>query len=147
MLIAYSPLFVSRIFLIDTANKWFSREGMPDFVPPDKVFSIAWISLYFLIGVSLFLFSTANGGIREKRAGFIFFGIQLLLNLSFIPIYFSFHSLLYNLIICSLLTIFLILNIIYFHRVSKIAAYFLIPYLLWMFFATILSYKIYILNA
>ncbi len=145
MIIGYSPMLIAKATV---PYKNFSGLSCRQIgiVPPEWLFGIVWAILYFLIGASFFLYSIAEGDTKEKRAGFIFFGIQLALNAAFIPVYFLFHSLFGGFIICILITIFLIFTLIKFYKISKKAAYLLIPYFLWMIFATILSYKIYIAN-
>jgi len=146
MLISFSPVLVSRAFLMNAPDRLYKEIVQPSFAPPGWAFGVVWTVLYFLIGISLFLFCTAEGDSSQKRMGFIFFGIQLLLNVAFMPICFGLRSFLGGLIICVLLAVFLILTIVQFFKISKISAYLLIPYLLWGLFAIILSYKVYILN-
>ena len=146
MLIAYSPALVSRAFMMNTPDRWYLEIVRPSFSPPGWVFGVVWGILYFMIGLSLFLFCIAQGDTLQKRPGFIFFGIQLLLNAAFMPVCFGMHSFLGGFIICVLLAIFLVLTIIQFYKISKIAAYLLIPYLMWGLFAIVLSYNVYILN-
>lgn len=146
MFVGYSPVLVSRAFLMNIPARSYSEIILPNYAPSGWVFGVVWAVLYFLMGVSFFLYSMAKGDVQEKRTGFIFFGIQLILNASFMPVYFGLRSFVGGFVICILIAIFLILNIIQFYKVSKLSAYLLIPYLLWDFFAIMLSYKVYILN-
>lgn len=144
--ISYSPAFISGFCHVDTKS-WYAQLVKPSFSPPAYVFGIVWSILYFLIGISLYLFWQSEGNFSSKKIGFIIFGLQLLLNAAYTPVFFEKKSLLGGLIICILLSIFVLLTIIEFYKFSPISAYLLIPYLLWGFFAMILNYKILSLNS
>lgn len=146
MIVAYSPVLVSRALLQNVPDKWYLEIARPDFAPAGWVFAVVWSILYFLIGLSLFMYCIAPGDVSQKRTGFIFFGIQLILNASFMPICFGLRSFLGGLLVCIFLAVFLAVTIFYFYKVSKIAAYLLLPYFLWGLFAIVLSYNIYLLN-
>lgn len=146
VIISYSPALVARAFLLNVPDRWYQEIARPPVSPPGWVFGVVWSVLYFLMGCSLFLFCIAEGDAEEKRLGFIFFGIQLLLNAAFMPVCFGHRWFLGGFIICVLLAIFVVLTMFAFYKVSKIAAFLLLPYLLWGLFAIFLSYQVYKLN-
>lgn len=145
-LLAYSPTFISVFFNMDS-KIWYGQLVKPSFSPPSWVFGVVWSVLYFLIGVSLYLFWNSNVDFIQKKTGFTIFGMQLLLNASFTPIFFGLKSLLGGFIICLLMSIFVVLTIISFYKISPISSYLLVPYLFWGLFATFLSYKILVMNS
>jgi tryptophan-rich sensory protein len=112
--------------------------------PPNSIFSPVWGVLYILMLVSLILY------IKEQKAnklsGYIYFSIQLFLNIIWSPIFFGAESILGGLVVIILLDIFVILTIKKFYNVSKLSAILLIPYLIWILFATYLNIGYLILN-
>ena len=99
--------------------------------------------------------SSANKHLKENTQGLkakkvkialTFFGIQLALNVLWSVIFFGLNSPLYAFIEIIILWIAILLTILKFHKVSKAAAYLLIPYLLWVSFAVVLNLSIFLIN-
>jgi tryptophan-rich sensory protein len=82
---------------------------------------------------------------KIKTVSLFFFG-QLILNFIWSPIFFGLKSPLLGLIIIVAMWIAIFMTIIKFYSLSKWAAYLLVPYLLWVSFATILNAFIVALN-
>jgi tryptophan-rich sensory protein len=143
--ISYFPAVLARSMSLSSKG-WYFSLIKPQFSPPSWVFGVVWSILYFIIGLSFYFFCLAKGTFEQKKLGYIFFVIQLMLNASFIPLVLLTKSLLWGVIVCVLLAVFVILTMIEFAKTSALAAYLLIPYLMWSFFAIFLSYKIYLLN-
>lgn len=79
--------------------------------------------------------------------GYIYFSTQLILNLLWTPAFFYLQNILLAVIIIILLDIFVVLTIKSFYKVSKISGLILIPYLIWIFFATYINIGYLVLNA
>lgn len=124
---------------------WYSQLKRSKLTPPDWVFRPAWAVLYFLMGVSVTVFSI-GGDYGIKSPGFIIFAMQLGLNLIWPVIFFQKHKILLAFIDIILLLIFICFNIVLFWQHSKLAAVLLLPYLLWIIFATFLNFEILRLN-
>ena len=124
---------------------WFNSLTKPLLNPPSKIFPPVWIILYILIFVSLFLFINANTYYSKYR-GYLYFTLQLILNLLWSPIFFLKHDIGLALFVIILLDIFVILTIKNFYKCSKLSAFLLVPYLLWIIFATYLNVSYFILN-
>lgn len=125
--------------------EWFSTLNKPILSPPDWLFAPVWTILYIMIFLSL-IFYTKSGQYKYKKLGFIFFIIQLTLNLIWSPIFFNFQNISVGLIIIILMWLFILLTMICFWRHSKISALLLVPYFLWVSFATYLNWGYFILN-
>ncbi len=125
-------------------SNWYNSLIKPPMAPPNSIFSPVWGVLYILMLVSLILY------IKEQKAnklsGYIYFSIQLFLNIIWSPIFFGAESILGGLVVIILLDIFVILTIKKFYNVSKLSAILLIPYLIWILFATYLNIGYLILN-
>ena len=125
--------------------EWFYTLNKPLLNPPAWLFAPVWTILYIMMGLSL-VFLIKNGATRSKQKPVILFIIQLVLNLLWVPTFFGNKNILGGLIIIILLSIFILWTIISFYKHSKIAAGLLIPYFLWVLFATYLNYQYYALN-
>ena len=123
---------------------WYENLTRPFLSPPRWVFAPVWGFLYLTIFISFILYFLKKD--KNKRKGYIYFSIQIILNLLWTPAFFGAKNILLALIIIILLDIFLILTIKNFYPVSKIASILLIPYLIWTLFATYLNFSYFILN-
>ena len=125
-------------------SDWFNNLTKPPFTPPNQIFSPVWAFLYTTMFVSFVIYMLKNG--ENKFWGYTFFFIQLALNLLWSPVFFGLQLIGYALILILMLDITVFLTIIEFHKTSKTAAYLLIPYFLWLIYATYLNFGYFILN-
>ena len=135
---------IGSVFTTSSIPTWYSALNKPQFNPPNWVFSPIWIVLYFLMGISLYLVWSKKS--KYKKTAVTFFGVQLGLNALWSIIFFGLQSPFYAFIEIILLWFFILMTIIYFYRISKPAAYLLIPYILWVSFAAVLNFSIFTLN-
>ncbi len=124
---------------------WYDNLIKPVLNPPSWIFSPVWIILYGTILAALILY-TIKISDRNKLEGYIYFIVQMILNLAWSPIFFYLHNIGLALIVIILLDIAILINIIKFHKVSKLSGLILIPYFLWVLFATYLNISFFILN-
>jgi tryptophan-rich sensory protein len=128
----------------ETLSSWYSTLEKPVFNPPNWVFGPVWTALYLLMGITLYLLWTSKN--KNKRTAIKWFSIQLALNAIWSPLFFGLHSILLAFIDISLLWLTLVINIITTLKVSKKAAYLLVPYLLWVTFALVLNATLLVIN-
>jgi translocator protein len=128
-------------------NTWFRTLNKPAWNPPAYLFGPVWTTLYFLMGVSLWLVWKTNAPENYKRSAVIIFVIQLFLNFWWSLLFFKLHSPWLAFIDIVLLLISILFTIYYFSGISKLAAWLLVPYIAWVSFATILNYTIWSMNA
>jgi len=127
------------------SNPWFDSLRKPGFMPPGWVFGVAWTFLYILIGLSLAMLLHARGAQKRQRV-LLLFGLGLLLNFAWSPVFFGMHkvtlglSLIAAMIVCTIGLIFAL------WKIRIVAALLLYPYLGWLMFATALNYRIMELN-
>jgi len=136
---------IGAVFTTPSIAGWYAGLNKPFFNPPNWVFGPVWILLYLLMGLSLYLVWSQKDGAGKKTA-LIFFAIQLGLNSLWSIIFFGLHLPLIAFAELLILMLFIVLTIIKFLPLSKISAYLLIPYLLWVSFASILNFYIAKLN-
>ncbi|MCM8774798.1 MAG: tryptophan-rich sensory protein [Candidatus Omnitrophica bacterium] len=128
-----------------SVKTWYGILRQPVFTPPDWIFAPVWTALYILMGISLFLMIKDPPG-QDTRRALQYFGIQLAANAMWPFLFFGLRSPLYGLLDIVLLWGFIFCTIKYSFKVSKPAAYLLIPYIAWVSFALILNCSIYLLN-
>lgn len=138
--------FLSSFATQSSVNDWYLTLNKPNFNPPNWIFAPVWTSLYILMGVAAgIVWSKGFHHIWVKTALY-HFGFQLLFNALWSIVFFGFKSPSWALLVILLLLTLIILTIKWFKVVSKTAAFLLIPYLLWVLFASLLNYKIWELN-
>ncbi|MCQ2739588.1 MAG: tryptophan-rich sensory protein [bacterium] len=124
---------------------WYNTLNLPAYTPPSWIFAPVWSLIYLSIIVSFLVF-VLKPTLIDKKLGYVVFLIQAFLNVSWMPVFFIFHQTRTALIILILLCIFTIFNIKEFYKVSKFAGLLLVPYLIWLLFATYLSFGVMVLN-
>ena len=137
---------IGSIFTTPSISTGYASLNKPVFNPPNWVFSPVWITLFVLMGISLYLVWSKAIKKELKKRALILFGIQLLLNIFWSVIFFGLNSILFAFIEIIFLWIAILLTIIYFYKISKIASYLLIPYILWVSFAAVLNFSIFLIN-
>jgi len=125
-------------------SQWYNNLTKPPFAPPNNIFAPAWAVLYTTIFLALVIYMFAKG--QNKSWGYIFFVIQLFLNFAWSPVFFGMQNMGLALIIIILLDIFVFLTMKEFWTVSKLAGMMLVPYMLWILFATYLNAGYLLLN-
>jgi len=134
---------IGSIFTAPSITAWYANLQKPAFSPPNWVFGPVWITLYTLMGISLYLVWNKKKNIKIPLT--LFF-IQLILNSIWSVIFFGLQNPFYALIEIIILWIMILLTVISFYKVSKKASLLLLPYIVWVTVATFLNYYIWILN-
>ncbi len=157
MKINTSQLVPSLIFplVVGLTSGYLAMDGMAGFYenlvkpplnPPGWIFGPVWTLLYITIGLSLYLFWSARGKASAKQKGYLFFILQLVCNFLWSLIFFNLHAILWGLVDIILMLILTITTIYYFNKISRNSALLLLPYLVWISFATYLNAAILFLN-
>ncbi|MFT6179697.1 MAG: tryptophan-rich sensory protein [Akkermansiaceae bacterium] len=137
---------IGSIITSGSMNPWYSDLNKPPGTPPNWIFGPVWTTLYILIGISFALiWHHFPDQIGKTRLTFFFFA-QLILNLAWSPFFFGAHQITAALVVIILLWIFIALTTSEFAKSSKPAASLLIPYLLWVSYATYLNAAYAFLN-
>lgn len=124
---------------------WYALLAKPNVAPPNWVFGPVWTTLFVLMGIALYLVWNVPASTTRKKA-FGIFGLQLLLNVLWSVIFFGLHSTLGASVEIIFLWLAIFWNIIVFYRLSRVAGYLLVPYILWVSFASYLTFSIWRLN-
>ena len=147
ILICQTAGIIGSLFTTSSISSWYSTINKPSFNPPNWIFGPVWITLYIMMGISLYLVWQKSdlSGISVKRA-LILFGIQLALNSLWSIIFFGLHSPMAAFFEIVVLWVFILLTILEFWKISHLAGWLLVPYLFWVTFASILNFSIWRLN-
>ncbi len=137
---------IGSFVTIPAIATWYLYLQKPPLNPPGFIFGPVWLALYTLMGISLYLIWQSTTKQKLIKGALTFFAIQLVLNALWSPLFFGSHQLFIALVDIIFMWIFILLTIIKFRPISKTAAYLLIPYLIWVTFATYLNLEIWILN-
>jgi benzodiazapine receptor len=126
-------------------NGWFRSLDLPSFMPPSWAFPVAWTTLYTFLGLALALILHARGA-RRRGTILALFLLQLALNYSWSPVFFSMHQIVAALAIIVAMIVLTLVLIAMLWPVRRAAALLMVPYLAWLCFATALNYQIMVDN-
>jgi len=130
--------FASKLTGVSMSDTYLDISNKPVFSPPAWIFAPVWTILYILMGISAFLVWKLKDQ-KDIKKPFIFFFIQLALNFLWSIIFFGLGQHLWAFVEIIILLIMIIATTISFSKISKVSAYLLIPYILWVSFASILN--------
>lgn len=134
------------IFTASSVNGWYSTINKPSFSPPNWVFGPVWTLLFFMMGVSIYLILEKDLKDRMVKTAVLLFVGQFALNVLWSFLFFGLQKPLDAFIDIVVLWFAILLTIIQFNKIDKRAAFLLVPYLLWVSFASVLNLSIWILN-
>jgi translocator protein len=127
------------------AGAFYAQLARPAWAPPASVFGPVWTVLYVLMAVAAWLVWREAGSAGRAGALTLYVG-QLILNALWSVLFFGQHLGLLAFIDILVLLALIVATSIAFWRVRKISAALLVPYLIWVSFASILNYAVWQLN-
>lgn len=136
---------LGSFFTFDSLKDWYVVLEKPALNPPSWIFGPVWTILFLLMGFALYLV-WKDEDMKSKGLAYWTFGIQMVLNALWSIIFFGLNNPGIAFIEIILLWLAIVASIITFSKISKLAAWLLIPYILWVSFASYLNYSIWILN-
>ncbi|WP_199136637.1 TspO/MBR family protein [Pedobacter sp. ASV12] len=145
----FIPLFVGflgSMLTLDSVKTWYLTLNKPAFNPPNAVFGPVWSLLYVLMGISSYLVWKKRKTAMGYSWAIGIYALQLLLNLMWSFLFFYQHQIGFALIEIGLLLLTIIINAFIFYRIDKTAGWLFVPYILWVSFASYLTYSISLLN-
>lgn len=139
--------FIGSFFTTTAIPTWYASINKPSFNPPNWLFGPVWTFLYILMGISLYIIWDKDVKNKKiKNNALMIFGIQLFLNVLWSVIFFGLKSPFYAFIEIMFLWVTILFTIISFYKISKTASFLLIPYILWVSFASLLNFYVWVLN-
>jgi len=147
--------FLALVFSFAAAGAWITQTSLdswyaglhkPPLNPANWVFPIVWNILFFLMALSAWQVWRIGGSFNVTGAPLSVFGMQLGLNLTWSVVFFGMRNPGAAVLEIIILLAVIALTIIMFWRVSRLAGLLLVPYFLWVSFATYLNIAIWLLN-
>ena len=126
-------------------NGWYVALAKPALTPPGIVFPIVWSLLYIMLGLALALVLSARGA-RLRWLAVALFAAQLACNLAWTPLFFGAHQVQAALLLLVAILGLTILTTFVFAQIRRVAAWLLVPYMIWLGFAGVLTWRIGQLN-
>ncbi|WP_221048529.1 TspO/MBR family protein [Methylogaea oryzae] len=139
LLVAFAAGAVGAIASVDAAG-FYAQLIKPSWAPPAAVFAPVWSALYFLMGISAWLVWRSPS---QNRAALALFGAQLVANALWSWLFFAWHQGAFACAEVLLLLALILLTLRAFWQCSRLAAILLVPYLLWVSFASVLTWSVW----
>ncbi|MBR2474156.1 MAG: tryptophan-rich sensory protein [Clostridia bacterium] len=134
-------------FLTRNSMDIYSEIVNPPLAPPGILFPIVWSVLYVLMGVSSAnVYVNRNKDFRTAGSALTVYAVNLIMNFTWSIIFFGLRAFLGAFIWLVILLAVIITMIVFFRKISPLAAYLQVPYALWVTFAGYLNLAIWILN-
>jgi len=147
LVVCFGASGVGAMFMNEgSLSTWYAQLEKPAITPPGWVFGPVWTILYLMMSVSVFLIWNKGLDHPKVKLAIGLFLIQLVLNAAWTPIFFGANLILAALIDIIVLFIAILATLLVFKKISFPASILLVPYLLWVGYASILNALIYNLN-
>ncbi len=138
---------IGSVFTMPSITGWYAGIVKPAINPPAWIFGPVWTTLFVFMGIAAFLVWKKGLERQDVKIALSIFAGQLVLNTLWSIIFFGLHSPGGALIEIVFLWLAILATIIAFAKISKPAAWLLLPYILWVSFAGYLNYSLWILNS
>ena len=126
-------------------SSWYRALVKPEQTPPDWAFPVAWTAIYILLGLALAMIIHARGS-KLRGPAIAVFAVQMVPNLIWSPLFFGMHQVFWSLVTIGVMFVLALATTLLFGRIRTGAAWLLVPYLAWLVYAGILTYRIAELN-
>jgi tryptophan-rich sensory protein len=137
---------IGSLFTYGAIPTWYATLTKTPLTPPNWLFAPMWITLFFLMGVALYLIWVRKGKDSRNWLALSIFSVQLVLNVLWSVLFFGLHNILFGAIEIVFLWFFIGATIIEFYSVDRKAAYLLFPYISWVTVAALLNITILFAN-
>ncbi len=133
-------------YITSAGMEWYATIKLPSFTPPGSVIGTVWTILFILATIAALLFWNRGQRGLKFNLTVIFFLLNGLLNILWSYLFFGQHLIGLAIWEAGLLGLSVLILIILLWPKLKLAAWLLVPYLLWVGFATYLTYNVWLLN-
>lgn len=139
---------LSAVTMGGSLSQWYPALHKPPGTPPNWLFGPVWTLLYLMMGAAGALVWHRHAARPEPASGrgLRWFAIQLALNVGWTPLFFGLHFLGGGLVVIIALWLAIAMTIRLFAGVDRLAAGLLVPYLVWVSYATYLNAGLWWLN-
>jgi tryptophan-rich sensory protein len=144
--ICFSVAAIGSVWTSTSVRTWYLRLRKPSFNPPSWVFGPVWSALYLMMATSAWLV-WRKGGWETPRVALLLFFIQLGLNLAWSGLFFGLRRPGLAMVDILALLVAVVATAIEFRTFSRTAFWLMVPYAMWVSFASVLNFSIWRLNA
>ena len=137
---------VGGLFTASSVDTWYATLIKPSFNPPNWLFSPVWITLYCMMGIALFLVYKKGLDTEGVKVALVLFVAQLIGNALWSVLFFGLKLPLAAFLEIVVLWALILSTMISFLKISRLAGLLLLPYLLWVSFASVLNFFLWLLN-
>jgi tryptophan-rich sensory protein len=135
---------LGAFFTLSSVQSWYLTLNKPSWNPPSWLFGPVWTTLYVLMGIACFLIWKSEHP-RKKQVLTLYF-LQFFLNFLWSPAFFGAQNPMLGILVIIPMWASILACIIFFRKINGWAAVLMVPYLLWVSFATALNATIWYLN-
>lgn len=139
-------LLGSLVTMPAVESAWFIQLNKPFFQPPNWLFAPVWTILYILMGAAAGIIYTTSRKTAAGKTALLLFAVQLVFNVIWSFLFFGSHMLLLASVDIVLLWAVLLATIVNFWKINRASAVMLIPYILWVTFASVLTITLFLMN-
>ena len=132
-------------FLTGNIGNMYNSYTKPPLSPPGIVFPIVWTILYALMGIASYIVYEEGRGEKQKEA-LTFYVIQLAVNFIWPIIFFRFEAYWVAVVVILVLLALVVITALKFKEINTVAFWLLVPYIIWLAFATYLNIGVAVLN-
>lgn len=145
------PLFTVAVALLGSlvtsrGMKWYQKLKRPSWTPPGKVIGLVWTILYIMATISALIFWQESPPGEGFLLTVIFFLANAFFNLLWSYLFFELHQIEWAIYDSVTLDFTILVLIVFLLPISTLSGLLLIPYFLWVSFATYLNYRVWLLN-
>lgn len=142
----YGAGLIGSLFISTDIGSWYEQLEKPFFMPPDWIFMPVWIVLYGFMSLALYLVWERDEDAKDWHGWVPLYFAHLVANIGWNVFFFGFHAVFLSLICIVILVYAIVMLIAGASSVSRFACILLLPYLLWVLFAAVLTASIWHLN-
>ncbi len=144
LIATFAVAAIGALFTYPNISTWYAALAKPALNPPNWLFGPVWTALYALMATSAYFVWVSKS--KLKNEALKIYALQLILNAAWSIAFFGLKSPFYALAVIIALWLAIATTIVKFNKISKQAAWLLIPYIAWVTFAAYLNYAVWILN-
>ncbi|WP_242972903.1 TspO/MBR family protein [Anaeromicrobium sediminis] len=137
---------LSSYFTRGSMRGFYSELAKPVFAPPTWLFAVVWPILYLLMGIASYRIWMMKRYDKRAKKALFYYGLQLFINFTWSIIFFGMNRIGLAIICIIILLGLIIITTKIFGRIDKVARNLMIPYIIWVAFATILNITIWCMN-
>jgi len=146
LVITFSASAIGGWFTSMSVGTWYQNIAKPSFTPPSWVFGPVWTTLYALMAIAAWLVWD-RVGFAVGAVALTLYAVQLVLNVAWSGLFFGLRSPALGTLCVIILWIAILATLIAFWRIHPVAGILLVPYILWVSYASVLTYSVWRLNA